>query len=189
MDAWTYHQNVFPEHVRTFFASLHRGPRVRNVGDGVVRDPMVSFHLADLTRHPGPDHLAHVPSSQLPFFVVSLTYVVLINQVVHAHFRSVHSDFWKHTRYPIVAGGLNPCRSPYDILATKAWAERGLGKDPLMSAWEQLLAHVVEDLGSLEEVPLKHLGLTVSGFRDAALSDMDVVGPQPWGAAVIAALA
>jgi hypothetical protein len=189
MTAWTYHTDTFPDHVRRFFESLHMGPRVQGGGDGIVRDPQFSFHIDDLTLSTKrPDHLEHISQNELQLFAASLTYVVLINQVVHAHFPHIHDEFWSRTRYPLVAGGLNPSRSPYDIISSDAWTNRGVATEDIESAWCDMVAHLSEDLQSLESDDLKDLGISVSAFKKAALDDSDVVEPSPWGPKVVQAL-
>ena len=110
---WNYHQQRFPFELRSFFESLYKGPRHRNIGDGVVRNPRTHFHCCDLEMDP----VDHLESIQQPaFFAVSLTYTVLVNQIFHCHFSERYSLFFADTQYPNIAGGMNPSTSPYHIL-------------------------------------------------------------------------
>jgi len=182
MNAWNYHNSSFQIDLRRFFDSLERGPRERNIGDGIVRDPRYSFHVEDLLYDADhPDHLAHIRPEHLAFFAASLTYVVLINQIVHAHFRQLHDEFWRLTRYPLVAGGMNPTKSPYCILSDEIWTKRRIRRAQIMEAWQGVMRHFHEDMRVFESNQAPRLGLTWDAFRNAALNDRDVVTPEPWG--------
>jgi len=182
MNAWIYHTTLFMDDIRKFFISLEHGPRERNIGDGIVRDPNYSFHVADLLFEDGrPNHLSHIPQENQAYFATSLTYVVLLNQIVHSHFRNIHNEFWNRTRYPLVAGGLNPSRSPYAIFDDEIWMNRGIVRETLIKTWDELLSHIKEDISSVVQKQAPEICLTWEAFRDAAIQDHGVVAPEPWG--------
>ena len=182
MNAWKYHTTLFLDDIRNFFESLYNGEREKNIGDGIVRDPNNSFHVADLAKKKErKDHLEHISRDNQVHFATSLTYVVLINQIVHSHFPDIHSEFWQKTRYPLVAGGLNPSRSPYDILDREVWAKRDITQDELVSSWTELTSHIKQDITAFERDQAPEIALTWEAFRASALQDNDVVAPEPWG--------
>ena len=176
MNAWEYHNNFFSQDILGFFRSLERGPRTRNTGDSIVRDPRYSFHAEDLTLGRGYDHLAHITQKHIAYFAVSLTYVVMINQVVHAHFSHLHEQFWKITRYPLIAGGMNPSRLHYVILDDSIWLNRKVLPSEILAAWEELVCHLKEDILAFEAIQDLQLGLNWQDFSRVSLNDPDIVG-------------
>ena len=151
----------------------------------MARDADTSFDVEDLQPTSGaPDHLRHVTSEAVASFAVALTYVVLINQVVHSHFRELHAIFRARTRYPLIVGGMNPSRSPYDILTQVDWLSRGATYESLVEGWNDLIAQLGGDVVSYLTGPGKDDGITWDAFRGAMLSDVAVVGPVPWGPAI-----
>jgi|JI8StandDraft_1071087.scaffolds.fasta_scaffold345631_1 hypothetical protein len=176
MNAWEYHNKFFRQDLQEFFSSLERGPRTRNGGDRIVRDPRYSFHVEDLILARGYDHLVHISKEHIAYFAVSLTYVVMINQIVHAHFPHLHEQFWQITRYPLIAGGMNPSRLHYVILDDCIWLKRKVFPSEILAAWKELVCHLKEDILEFETIQGLRLGLIWQDFSRVSLNDPDIVG-------------
>ena len=175
---YTYLKQRFPVDVREFFFSLYRGPRHRNTGDDIVRDPQYYFHCHDLAAEPT-DHLVHV--QQPAYFAVSMTYIVLVNQMFHCHFPEQFARFFSHTQYPNVAGGLNPSASPYHVLRKVRWEKRGVSSSQLELYWGELMEHFQEDIHEYLSGTGAKLRMDWNDVFMAIQSDPDIWGPRPYG--------
>lgn len=110
-----------------------------------------------------PENLSHIPQAEQMFFIYSLAFTVLIDQVIYTHFKNDYPEFKKMTLYPKIEYGItNINANPWDI------AQRGGG----LTTFEKFADFFVQDLKEFFEKNHFETG-TWGAVKQAMLNDPD----------------
>lgn len=96
-----YYNNLFQKQLNKFIAQIPRNSNKH------CHENEVNIQYFMLT--PRYNFLDIIPSESLPFFITSLYWTILVDQVCYAHFRQDYNKFRSKTRYPKFIGN---CTAP-----------------------------------------------------------------------------
>jgi len=204
-----YYYGSYRGHFVEFFARIERRGSVSRMrgfvsrlntlvptgnGRATPQAPVQWFSAWDLAtrppreraRSPAAGNLSHVPRPEIPLFLFSTLYTVLIDQAMYTHFPAAYPRFRQLTCYPKMDGtvggaGCMGHASPFSVFNADVLRSLGLDIEAIVESWTGYAAFICSDLQEWFDEHGPDLDVSWRDLRAAMLQDLDIVAREPFG--------